>query len=120
MKQLILSLCICCFGQFTFAQVVSSIDFEGATKTDTDYLMALIDSKVGEPFDSLTVKEDVQRLKNLNLFFSVDGEYKEENSGDYSIRFIIQEAVYLYPILSISGFDDQLKHQQEKERTRRL
>ncbi len=54
----------------TFAQVVSSIDFEGATKTDTDYLMALIDSKVGEPFDSLTVKEDVQRLKNLNLFFN--------------------------------------------------
>lgn len=93
------------------AQVVETIEFEGATKTDTDYLRKLIDSKTGEPIDSVALAEDLQALKNLNLFFSVDHALVKNANGNYDLVFKIDEAVYLYPILSISGFQDQLKVQ---------
>lgn len=93
------------------AQSVERIVFEGLTKTDPQYLSALIDTKTGSLYDSLTVTKDVQYLKNLNLFFSVDYEKKIIESGNYEIIFLIEEAVYLYPILVVSGFKDQLKLQ---------
>ncbi|NOQ75003.1 MAG: BamA/TamA family outer membrane protein [Crocinitomix sp.] len=94
-----------------YGQTVETIHFEGATKTDTNYLAALIDCKVGTELDSTILANDLQTLKNLNLFFSVDHSVKIDPAGNAHLVFIIEEAVYLYPIVSISGFKDQFKFQ---------
>lgn len=91
--------------------IVSSVQFDGLTKTDRDYLTKYVDTKKGGTYDSTIVKQDVQRLKNLNLFFSVNYNVEKNLNDDYTVTFIIEEAVYLYPILSASGFQDQLKIQ---------
>jgi outer membrane protein assembly factor BamA len=93
-----------------YGQTLETIRFEGATKTDSSYLTALIDCKVGAELDSATLATDLQTLKNLNLFFSVDHSLKI-NGNKAELVFIIEEAVYLYPIISISGFKDQFKFQ---------
>lgn len=94
-----------------WGQTVESIQFEGLTRTDPDYLKALIDSKVGEPVDSVTLEKDTQLLRNLNLFFSVEHSTKPTESGNYVIIFTIEEAVYLYPTIIASGFQNQFKLQ---------
>ena len=52
----------------SFGQILESIEFEGTTKTKDAYLFALIDSKVGDQFDTTKLNNDLQTLKNLNLF----------------------------------------------------
>ncbi|MFT5821387.1 MAG: outer membrane protein insertion porin family [Crocinitomix sp.] len=94
-----------------YGQVLETITFEGATKTNVKYLTALIDCKVGEELDTTTLAKDLQTLKNLNLFFSVDHSVKIQAAGNAHLVFIIEEAVYLYPIISVSGFKDQFKFQ---------
>lgn len=94
-----------------YGQILETIRFEGVTKTDTTYLTALIDCKIGAELDSSTLAKDLQTLKNLNLFFSVDHSLKISAMGKADLVFIIKEAVYLYPIISISGFKDQFKFQ---------
>jgi hypothetical protein len=54
---------------------------------------------------------DVFLLRNLNLFFEVEGSVETTDSVSYNLTFKIREANYLYPIISISGFQDQLKLQ---------
>jgi outer membrane protein assembly factor BamA len=72
----------------------------------------MIKCEVGMEFDSTLFKEDEQILRNLNLFFNVDGKYVwNEALPGWDITFYIKEAKYLYPIASISGFEDQLKLQ---------
>lgn len=101
-----------CFLAFTSrAQKISSIDFEGLSKTNPQYLLSLIDCEVGKDLDTTILSNDMQTLRNLNLFFSVYRRLDVTENGDYDVVFLIEEAVYLYPILSISGFDDQLKVQ---------
>ena len=87
---------------------INSIQFEGLTKTKESYLRALIRSKEHEQYDSIVIKKDLFLIKSLNLFFSVDLEVKQVEDS-INIVFIIREAKYLYPIFSISGFDNQLK-----------
>ena len=93
------------------SQTIETIEFAGITKTNPTYLRALIESKIGNELDSLTVEKDVQTLKNLNLFFSVDRAYTINKNGKYALVFKIEEAVYIYPILTVSGFKNQFKVQ---------
>lgn len=94
-----------------YGQILETIRFEGVTKTDTSYLNALIECKVGQELDSSQLNNDLQTLKNLNLFFSVDHSISSNSNGSKNLIFKIEEAVYLYPIISISGFQDQFKLQ---------
>ncbi len=93
----------------TNAKLVSIVEFEGLEKTNPNYLISLLDTKVGEKYDSLIVQKDVFLLRNLNLFFDVQSETKLVSDSTMAVTFVIKEARYFYPILSISGFDEQLK-----------
>ena len=94
------------------AHTITSVNYDGLTKTKKDFLNQLINCKVGIKFDTLIIKEDEQILKNLNLFFSVNSKYSfNELQNGYDITFIIREAKYIYPIFAIEGFDTQLKLQ---------
>jgi outer membrane protein insertion porin family len=95
----------------SMAQRVNSISFTGLTITKEDYLRAIIISKAGGNFSQEQFEDDIFLLRNLNLFFEVEGEVATTDSVGFDLTFRIREARYLYPIISASGFKDQLKLQ---------
>ncbi len=109
-RLLFLTLFLSTCAVFAQNQVVA-INFEGLTKTDSVFLLKYIETKVNMPYDSVQVQTDVQQLQNLNLFFAVHYTYQKDADDNYALTFVVEEAIYLYPIASISGFDDQLKIQ---------
>lgn len=110
MKHLLCILILTCCTTL-FAGTVNNIRFEGLRVTKESYLKRIISLKEGKEFDYQKLDDDVFLLRNLNLFFDVQGEAAENENGDFDIVFKIREARYLYPIFSISGFKDQLKLQ---------
>ena len=99
-----------CF-QGVYSQQISSITFSGLTVTKEDYLRDIISCKENGEFMEKQFDNDVFLLRNLNLFFEVEGSVETTDSVSYNLTFKIREANYLYPIISISGFQDQLKLQ---------
>lgn len=107
---------ICLFSLLVFslegkAQQVNSISFSGLTITNEDYLRDIISCKEKAMFDEKVFQDDIFLLRNLNLFFEVEGTVATNDSISYNLAFHIREANYLYPIVSVSGFKDQLKLQ---------
>lgn len=98
-------------SQESYSQLIDSISFTGLTITKEDYLRDIISSKENSEFQEEIFEDDLFLLRNLNLFFEVDGEIKTTDSISYNLVFRIREANYLYPIVSVSGFKDQLKLQ---------
>ncbi len=95
----------------SMAQRVNSISFTGLTITKEDYLRSIIESTTGGDFSQQQFEDDIFLLRNLNLFFEVEGEAATTDSIAFDLTFRIREATYLYPIVSASGFKDQLKLQ---------
>lgn len=92
------------------ADSIHKIDFEGLTKTKESYLEGIIKCKEGGDYHEDFLKEDIQTIKNLHLFFMVDGEANwNETANAWDILFKVEEAKYLYPLFDISGFRSQLK-----------
>ncbi|MEO9532072.1 MAG: POTRA domain-containing protein [Crocinitomicaceae bacterium] len=107
-----IALFLCYFSHQAFSETISSITFEGLTKTKKEYLERIIRCKVGEEFDPAILREDEKTIRSLNLFFNVESSYAKNESEDaWDILFELEEAKYLYPILSISGFKGQFKLQ---------
>ncbi len=95
-----------------FSQTISAVKFEGLTHTKPSYLKQIIKCKKGVKYDSLIVANDVQTLKNLNLFFNVESKtHFNEMDSNVTVIFIIKEAKYLYPLISVSGFKNVFKLQ---------
>ena len=95
--------------QNSFAQTISSVEFDGLTKTKESYLRSLIATKVNAPYDSTVIGEDVFLLRNLNLFFHVESSDSIGSDSLVQITFHIKEANYFYPIFGVTGFKGQLK-----------
>ena len=98
-------------SSISYAQRINSISFEGLTITNEGYLRDIISCKENGIFMEKYFEDDLFLLRNLNLFFEVEGSAETVDSISYDLIFRIREANYLYPIVSISGFDDQLKLQ---------
>ena len=99
---------ITCFSGGTHAAYIDSVKFEGLTRTKEAYLRSLIICKEGLEVDSTILQRDVDLLKNLNLFFDVYGRL-EGNDSITNVVFEVREANYIYPVVWMSGFKDQLK-----------
>jgi outer membrane protein insertion porin family len=94
------------------ADVITSVSISGLTKTKESYLRDIIFCKKGAEFSYELLKEDELILRNLNLFFHVSSSYERDSTDiGWDVYFKVEEAKYLYPILSISGFREQLKIQ---------
>lgn len=102
---------MCCSQTCKAAYTVHSIKFDQIERTNEEYLLKFIDTRVGNELDSATVLRDVQNLRNLNLFFEVNFLCEHNADSTCDIVFKIKEANYIYPILSISGFSGQFKLQ---------
>lgn len=96
----------------SFGAVVTSISFTGLTKTKQEFLEGIIRCKKGKEFLPEMLIEDEKLLRSLNLFFNVESTYtwNEEDFG-WELFFTVEEAKYLYPIFSVSGFKSQFKLQ---------
>ena len=97
-------------GLTSFSAIINSVKFEGLTKTKESFLFTLIQCKVGQVFDTVIIKEDVQTLRNLNLFFSVESDYNYNDSlHGFDLVFLIKEAKYVYPLLALEGINGEFK-----------
>lgn len=111
MIRIICTILLFFLSQESYSQLIDSISFTGLTITKEDYLRDIISCKENSEFQREIFEDDIFLLRNLNLFFEVDGEIKTTDSISYNLVFRIREANYLYPIVSVSGFKDQLKLQ---------
>lgn len=93
------------------SQRINSISFSGLTITKEDYLRDIIACKENGNYQKKVFEDDLFLLRNLNLFFEVEGSAETTDSVSYNLTFRIREASYLYPVFSISGFKNQLKLQ---------
>ena len=66
----------------TYSQRVNSISFEGLTVTKESYLRDIISCKENARFDDKLFQDDIFLLRNLNLFFEVEGTAKTSDSLD--------------------------------------
>ncbi len=88
--------------------IIRDIRFEGLRQTRETWLRTYVTSKEGEHFSIQTYERDLQNIRNLNLFFSVEGEWiVSEDSVDIIIR--IREARYVYPYFYIGGFENSFQ-----------
>jgi hypothetical protein len=95
---------------YVSAGTIEKIEFQGLTKTKVKYLKGIIKSKEGKEYSEDILKQDVQAIKNLHLFFTVDANATPNaDSTIWDIVFNIEEARYFYPLLDISGFRTQLQ-----------
>jgi outer membrane protein assembly factor BamA len=108
-KQLLLVAFLLFCASNLYAQQIDSIQFEGLTRTKESYLRKIILCEAGQTLDSLQLEKDVFLLRNLNLFFNVDVRTEKNLNEGVNVVFTIQEAKYLYPVIWMSGFKDQLK-----------
>jgi len=90
---------------FSFGQEISEIHFTGLKKTKEIYLLSLMKSKLGQPYDSLTLIEDINILRNSSVFFDVNHELLLENKKA-TIRIHCKESKALYPIIGLGSIKD--------------
>ncbi|MDN5203899.1 POTRA domain-containing protein [Fulvivirgaceae bacterium BMA10] len=81
---------------------ILDVRFEGLKKTKPSYLNKFIQSSIKAPFDSLKAREDVQKLRNLNLFLNVDYHTKDSLNSIILI-FQCEEALSLLPMINFGG-----------------
>ncbi|MFT4602223.1 MAG: outer membrane protein assembly factor BamA, partial [Arenicella sp.] len=62
------------------ADIVTSVSFEGLTKTKESYLRDIIYCEKGKEFSYELLKEDELVLRNLNLFFNVESSYQRDST----------------------------------------
>ncbi|MBI2384680.1 MAG: BamA/TamA family outer membrane protein [Elusimicrobia bacterium] len=68
------------------ATTVSRIEVEGA-RTRTETILALLDTRPGEPFDPAAWERDLRRLRNLDYFYDVEGAAAESDGKvDLTLR----------------------------------
>ena len=109
MKQLLIVVLIVFGAGDLLAQQIDTIRFEGLTRTKESYLRKIILCEEGQELDAALLEKDVLLLRNLNLFFNVEARAEEKNEEGVAVVFTILEAKYLYPVIWMSGFKDQVK-----------
>lgn len=105
MKFKLLSVLLGLFFCFNIeAQLIDDVRFEGLKRTKPVYLERFIEQTAGQQFDSTVLRKDIQRLKNLNLFYKVENQV--EVKGDkVSIIYTLYEVQTLLPIISFGGIN---------------
>lgn len=87
---------------FSTAQVsIETLEFRGLKKTKASYLNRFLDSRANNLLDTIQVKRDIQRLKNLtaiaNAHYRID---KDSITQKTKLIFEIEEALTFFPIVN--------------------
>ncbi len=81
---------------------IHQIHFEGAQRTDTQWLLRFVQTQIGDTPDSLLIEQDCQRLRNL--LFLADADFRIDPLDDgQRLVFVLDEAWTLFPIINFGG-----------------
>lgn len=80
---------------------VVAIDLEGNRVTREHVIRREIRTAVGEPLDVATVRADVVRLSNLNIFASVTVVPEDVAPGEVRLRYVFREIPPWVPVLAL-------------------
>ena len=86
-------------------KIISKIKFNGIYKTNENYLQHFIEIKENSGIDSTTLKNDIQRLRNL-LIFSDISFLISETKDSIIVTFNCVELRTLTPIVNFGGVTD--------------
>ena len=100
MKNIFLLLFLCLPGLAFAQEKISEIKIEGLTRTRENYLMQFIRSRAAEPFDSVKIENDRQRLANLEIMGSVVVEQTATPEG-VVVTFRCREMFNTIPIFAL-------------------
>ena len=84
---------------------ILSIQFNGLKKTKKTYLQKFINLKEGVIFNKQRLANDVQALRNLNLFLNVKVHVTDSLEG-VNIDYQLDEALSILPIINFGGIKD--------------
>ena len=85
--------------------LITRIHFEGLKQTKTRFLYQFLTSKPGHPPDSAHIARDIQALKNLQLFSTVDARVEDHANGK-EVIFEVRERISRLPIINFGGISD--------------
>ncbi|GAK90908.1 hypothetical protein JCM19297_207 [Nonlabens ulvanivorans] len=90
---------------FALSQVISEIVIQDNKRTKTSYITSLIDLKIGQSLDSLTLKRDVLRLKReagiAHAYYQV-----HQTDGGYKIVYGVEENFTIIPSFNFYTTND--------------
>ncbi|MFT7612076.1 MAG: outer membrane protein insertion porin family [Parvicellaceae bacterium] len=110
MKKLTLLLILFSTALSSKAIVVSGIEYLGLQKTKKEYLESFTRLKAGMHYQENIWKNDIQLIRNTNLFFEVT--WKMENvENEIKLTVNLKESTYLIPILDVSFIPENFKVQ---------
>jgi len=80
---------------------IAAVKFQGLTAVDEGYVLSLIRSRSGDPFDAAVLTEDIERLYRSGKFDEVDGVALDD-AGRATITFSVLERPLITGV-SIAG-----------------
>lgn len=87
-------------------QIVNTIEFSGAKRMDTNFLLKIIHSKEGAVLDSIVLKNDIQILNRLNGISKAEFVVVNKDSNSVALNFMITENFSLIPTVSAWTTDE--------------
>jgi hypothetical protein len=90
---------------YSQSKIISEIEWKGVKKMNVKFMTSFIETKVGQPLDSLKIERDVAALTRLNGISNVT--YKVENQNlDCKVQFLIIENWSVLPNLTLWTTDE--------------
>ena len=96
--------CLAQVAPQTKVRKIHSVSLVGLERTNPRFLSRFIKTQKGDTFDQTKIEADIQRLKNLRVFYNVDHEIQEA-AGQIKLTIKFKEKFTLLPTLK-GGFID--------------
>ncbi len=104
MRYLVLSLFLVSLN-LNAQTIVGEVKFDGLKKTKVSYLNRYLKLSKGAPFDSATLRSDVQSLENLQLFSEINYALSYDSNSVF-IVYTVKEKLTLLPLINFGGIRD--------------
>jgi outer membrane protein insertion porin family len=72
-------------------RLISAVEIEGLQRVEDQFVRNNIRSAVGDPYESIIVKEDVRRITRLGRFNPIDAKVILQDDGTVHIVFVLVE-----------------------------
>ncbi len=86
------------------AQTVREVRIKGCKKTKTSHLERFLRVHAGEELDSISMEQDKQVLRNLDLFSTIESVVRDTTDG-YVLEYHLKERTTLIPIGNVGAAD---------------
>lgn len=110
LKSVLIISWLCLSATLSHAIIVKEIHYKGLKQTSPEYLQSITYHKLGVHYNDSIWKNDIQLIKNTNLFFEVTWTMREVDN--YLILTVeLNESTYIVPIFDINAISSNFKLQ---------